>query len=95
MAPLPPIDAHSLLILLLQAGLLLSLALVLGRIAARFGLPAVAGELCAGVVIGPSILAHLAPAFYQWLLPHDPAQGPPRDPGGALGVVLVVGVNRV
>src|SRR5215212_6709480 len=59
-SPVTPIPAHSLLVFLLQAGLLLVLALLLGRLATRFGLPAVVGELCVGVILGPTVLHHLS-----------------------------------
>ena len=38
-----------LLVFLLQVGVLLLVALLLGRLAGRFGAPAVVGELCAGI----------------------------------------------
>ena len=40
--------------LLLQLGILLSVAFLLGRLAERIGLPATTGELAAGLVLGPS-----------------------------------------
>lgn len=92
-APLAPIDAHQLLIFLLQFGLLLGTALVLGRVAVRFGMPAVVGELCAGVLLGPSVLAHAAPSLSGWLLPHDPSQIHLIDAVGQVGVLLLVGVT--
>jgi Kef-type K+ transport system membrane component KefB len=57
----PAIPPHQLLVFLLQAGLLLAVALLLGMLARRFGMPAIAGELCAGVIAGPSVLSHIAP----------------------------------
>lgn len=50
MAPVtaPPLGGHALLVLLVQASLLLGAALLLGRIAMRYQLPAVSGELTAG-----------------------------------------------
>jgi Kef-type K+ transport system membrane component KefB len=81
------------MIFLLQAGLLLALALILGRLAQLLKMPAVAGELCAGIVVGPSILAHVSPAAYDWLVPHDPAQAHLLDAAGQLGVLLLVGVT--
>lgn len=92
-APVAPIAAHGLLLLLLQVGLLLLLALLLGRLAARFGMPAIVGELCAGVIAGPSILAHVSPDFYEWLLPNDPDQFHLLDAVGQVGVMLLVGIT--
>jgi Kef-type K+ transport system membrane component KefB len=93
--PVAPIGAHQLLLFLIQVGLLLALALALGRLAARIGMPAVVGELCAGVVAGPSVLAHVAPELHRWLLPPDPAQFHLLDAVGQVGVVLLVGITGV
>lgn len=88
----PPLPSHQLLLLILQIGILLLLASVLGRLASRVGLPAVAGELCIGVLLGPTVLGHVFPAFSGWLLPSDPAQFHLLDGIGQLGVLLLVGI---
>lgn len=90
--PVAPISAHGMQLLLLQVGLLLALALGLGRLAMRLGMPALVGELTAGVLIGPSVLAQLAPGLSAWLLPADPAQLNLLDAVGQLGMLLLVGV---
>lgn len=95
MAPPPPIAAHSLLLLLLQAGLLLAAALLLGRLADRLGMPAVVGELCAGVFFGPTVLGHLVPRLSSWLLPRTATQFHLLDALGQIGVVLLVGVTGI
>lgn len=94
-APVAPMPAHQLLLLLLQLGLLLLLALLLGRLGMLIGMPAVVGELCAGVLVGPSVLDHVAPAFAEWLLPKDVAQFHLLDAVGQLGVLLLVGLVGV
>ncbi|MHC5908234.1 cation:proton antiporter [Streptomyces sp. S6] len=91
--PVPTIGRHALLVFLLQVAFLLLLALVLGRLATRFGLPAVAGELSAGVLVGPSLLEPLLPGFSDWLLPQQAAQMNLLDAVGQLGVLLLVGVT--
>lgn len=58
-------------------------------------MPAVVGELCAGVLVGPSVLDHVAPAFAEWLLPKDVAQFHLLDAVGQLGVLLLVGLVGV
>ena len=45
---------------LLQLGVLLGLALVLGRLAAWLRMPAIAGELLAGIILGPTVLGRAA-----------------------------------
>jgi K+:H+ antiporter len=94
--PVAPIAAHPLMILLLQIGLLGLLgllALALGRLAVRAGLPPVVGELCAGVLLGPSLLGALAPRFSGWLLPHQSEQTHLLDAVGQIGVLLLVGIT--
>jgi len=93
--PPAPISADALLVLLVQLAVLLMLALLLGRLAARFGLPAVAGELCVGVLLGPTVLGHAAPAVSGWLVPADPGQFHLLDSIGLLGVLLLVGMTGV
>lgn len=91
-APIPPIAADSLLVLLLQVGLLLLMALLLGRLAVRFKMPAIVGELFAGVILGPSIFHNVAPGLADRLFPPDPDQFHMLDAIGQLGVLLLVGV---
>ncbi|MEQ4723311.1 cation:proton antiporter [Nonomuraea sp. B19D2] len=91
--PVPPIAADSLLIFLLQVGLLLLVALVLGRLATRLGMPALVGELGTGVLLGPSLLGHIAPEVSEWLLPRDAAQFHMLDAVGQIGVLLLVGIT--
>jgi Kef-type K+ transport system membrane component KefB len=93
--PVPPIAAHSLVVFLLQVGGLLLVALVLGRLAARCGMPAVVGELSAGMVLGPSLLGHAVPGFSAWLLPQQSEQFHLLDAVGQLGVVLLVALTGI
>ena len=90
--PVTPIGAHPLLVLLLQLGVLLATALLLGRLAVRLTLPAVVGELCSGLLLGPSVLGQVAPGPSGWLFPHDVEQVHLLDAVGQLGVLLLVGI---
>ncbi|MEU8388638.1 cation:proton antiporter [Micromonospora sp. NPDC048843] len=92
-APVAPVAAHYLLVFLLQVSILLLLALLLGRLATRFGMPAVVGELCTGVLLGPSLLDHVAPGVADWLLPKDAGQFHLLDAVGQIGVLLLVGIT--
>ncbi len=56
---------------LIEIGALLLASRLLADLMKRWGQAAVIGELLAGVVLGPSILGHLAPAFHAWLFPND------------------------
>ncbi|MGV9770556.1 cation:proton antiporter [Streptosporangium sp. NPDC003464] len=93
--PIAPIAAHNLLIFLLQIGLLLLLAHVLGRSAVRLGMPAVVGELFVGVVLGPSFLTHVAPGVSAWLFPAQAEQFHLLDAIGQIGVLLLVGITGI
>jgi Kef-type K+ transport system membrane component KefB len=72
--PLPPPDEHQILVMLCQVFALLIAARVAGHVARRIGQPRVVGELCAGVLFGPSILGAVAPDAHDWLFPADAAQ---------------------
>lgn len=93
--PVPSIASHQLVVLLCDVGLLLLLAFSLGRLANRLKMPAIVGELCAGVLAGPSVLAHLAPSASAWLLPHDPAQIHLLDAIAQFGLLLLVGITGI
>jgi Kef-type K+ transport system membrane component KefB len=92
-APLPQVSAHELLVFLLEAGILLATALVLGRLAAKLNLPAIAGELLAGVLLGPTLLGHLAPGGWHWLFPSSAGQAHMIDGLGQIGLLLLVGLT--
>lgn len=94
-APVPTLPPHTLFVFLLQVGILLGLALLLGRLAVRLGLPPVVGELSAGVLLGPSLLGHGAPELADWLLPKDLVQFHLLDAVGQIGVLLLVGMTGV
>ena len=85
LAQLPLTDAF-----FLQLGVLLALARLAGLGARRLGLPAVAGELCAGIIIGPSLLGSLqggaAAKVSAWLS----APSPGLDAITELGLVLLL-----
>lgn len=78
---------------LLHLCLLLCLAVVLGRLAGRVGLPAVVGELTVGVVLGPSLLGNLPAAATGWLPQSDPGQFALVEAVAQLGVLLLVGLT--
>jgi Kef-type K+ transport system membrane component KefB len=93
--PAEPIPGHELLVLLIQISLLLVLAVAFGRLAARLGLPDVVGELAVGVLLGPSVLAHVLPAVSAWIFPAQGEQFHLLDAVGQVGVLLLVGITGV
>lgn len=93
--PPAPIPSHELLILLVQISALLVLAVAFGRLAARFGLPEVVGELAVGVLLGPSCLAHVLPGVSESIFPASGEQFHLLDAVGQIGVLLLVGITGV
>ncbi|MGI5272897.1 cation:proton antiporter [Nonomuraea sp. CA-218870] len=76
---------------LLQLVVILASAVLLGRLACRFGQPAIVGELAAGVLLGPSVLGRLAPDWAAWL--PRPGSGALIDAVAQLGLLLLVGLT--
>ncbi len=66
---------HDVLVLVIQVGVLLLAARALGEIAQRLGQPSVVGEILAGIILGPSLLAGLFPAFGELIIPQTETQG--------------------
>jgi len=69
---LPHLSEIQVLRFLAQFTLLLLAARALGDLMKRLGQATVIGELLAGIVLGPSLLGHVAPAAYRLLFPPDP-----------------------
>ncbi|WP_235193124.1 cation:proton antiporter [Streptomyces viridochromogenes] len=92
-APIEPVAGHPMLLFLLTVGVLLTLAIALGRLTVRFGMPPIVGELSAGVLLGPSLFGWLAPGAAGWLLPRQPEQMHLVDAVGQVGVLLLVGLT--
>ncbi len=58
---------REILVLLLALGAMLGLARGLGALARSRGMPAIAGEVAAGVLLGPTVLGRIAPGAHAWL----------------------------
>ncbi|MGP3953419.1 cation:proton antiporter [Streptomyces sp. 7N604] len=93
--PVEPLPATQSLIFLLQVGLLLALAHAMGRLAMKCAMPSVVGELCVGIVLGPTLLQLMLPEVSWWLFPTDPEQMHLLDAVGQIGVLLLVGLTGV
>lgn len=91
--PVPAISHDQMLVLLVQIGIMLILAIGLGRLAARLNLPTVVGELVAGILLGPSVLGNAVPVVSDWLLPRNPEQMHLLGAVSQLGVLLLVGIT--
>ncbi len=91
----PAIPPHELLVLLAQICVLLGLANLLGTLAMRTGTPPVAGELLAGVILGPSLFGAILPSAHHWLFPGTASQFHMLDALGQFGALLLVGITGV
>ncbi|MCO5995879.1 cation:proton antiporter [Actinoallomurus rhizosphaericola] len=89
----PSLSSHQSLVFLLQLALLALAALGMGRLAERVGLPAVAGELVTGVLLGPTVLGQALPHVSGWLFPPRAGQSGLLDAVSLLGSVLLVGLT--
>lgn len=67
-------NEHEAVVFLLSIATLLGVARLLGELARNVGLPAVIGEIVAGVLLGPTTLGRLLPGVHAYLFP----QGPPK-----------------
>jgi Kef-type K+ transport system membrane component KefB/nucleotide-binding universal stress UspA family protein len=87
---LKPLGGHSVFLLLIQLGLLIAVARLGAELAKRVGLPAVVGELSAGIALGPTVFGHYAPEAFSWVFPHDAAQFHLLDAFGNFGMALLL-----
>ncbi|MDP8976223.1 MAG: cation:proton antiporter [Actinomycetota bacterium] len=85
-----PLSGHELLLVLLQFGLLLLVARILGEVAVRLKLPSVVGELMAGLVLGPTILGSISNSSFEWLFPPKAAQFHLLEVVSWLGVIMLL-----
>jgi Kef-type K+ transport system membrane component KefB len=78
--------AHVLLALLL----LLLAAHAVGAAFARFRQPRVIGEICGGLLLGPTVLGALAPGAQEWIFPHGGVTGSVLGWSYQLGLLLLM-----
>jgi Kef-type K+ transport system membrane component KefB/nucleotide-binding universal stress UspA family protein len=90
LAVIEPLGHHELLLVLLQLGLLLTVARLLGELARRIGLPTVVGELLAGIVLGPSLLGSIAPGLFESIFPAQVEQRHLLEVVSWLGVIMLL-----
>lgn len=66
---------HDIFLLVLQVAVLLLVARGLGEVATRLGQPSVIGEILAGILLGPSLLAGAVPFINELIIPQTEVQG--------------------
>ncbi|HUG32624.1 MAG TPA: cation:proton antiporter [Acidimicrobiia bacterium] len=79
--------------LVAQIALLLAMARLLGGLAQKLNQPSVVGEILAGVVLGPSLLAGALPTVGEWILPRTEVQGFLLEAVALIGVMLLLVVT--
>ncbi|HEX3408705.1 MAG TPA: cation:proton antiporter [Candidatus Binataceae bacterium] len=75
---------------LIQFTLLFVIARALADIAKRLGQATVIGELLAGIVLGPTLLGHFAPALHALIFPPDPIAGQLLEAVAWIGVIMLL-----
>ncbi len=90
LAAIPPIAGHAVFLLLVQIALLLVVARLGAELCRRIALPAVVGELSAGLLLGPSVLGRFAPGVSATLFPPEAAQFHLLESLGILGMVFLL-----
>src|ERR671935_185249 len=78
-------------LLMAQLGMVLIVAMMLGQLAERLRLPAIAGQLMAGVVLGPTVFGAAVPPLYARLFPpHDAVLKTVRTDFLQVGLLLFI-----
>ncbi|MBF0572723.1 MAG: cation:proton antiporter [Desulfamplus sp.] len=86
---------HNIMLMLLSLGILLGVARTLGELAQRFHQPAVAGELLAGVLLGPTVLGTIYPDLSLFLFPKNGSNAIALDAISTLAIVLFLMVAGI
>lgn len=77
-------------LLLVELALLIVVARIGAELSKRLGLPAVVGELGAGIVLGPTVFGHFAPGTFAALFPPSAEQFHLLDVVGTLGMTFLL-----
>ena len=85
-----PISGHAIFLLFMQMALLLAVARAGAELAKRLSLPAVVGELAAGIALGPSLFGVIWPEGFANVFPRISSQFQLLDVVGNLGMVLLL-----
>jgi len=66
-------ESH-ILLFLIQVLILLGVARTLSVLCEKVKIPSIAGEIFAGILLGPTLFGRLSPEFHHLLFPNDPSQ---------------------
>jgi Kef-type K+ transport system membrane component KefB len=76
--------------LLVAVGVLMIGAHTLGHVFARFRQPPVIGEILAGILLGPTLLGHVAPGVEDWIFPTEGSSATVLGAVYQLGLLLLM-----
>lgn len=82
-------ESH-ILIFLLQVLVLLGTARTLSVLCDAIKIPAITGEILAGVLLGPTLFGRISPELQSWLFPHDQIQWTMLETVSWLGVFFLL-----
>ncbi|HVZ72220.1 MAG TPA: cation:proton antiporter [Polyangia bacterium] len=85
-----PLAGHAVFLLLVQLALLIAAARLGAELAKRLGLPAVVGELAAGIALGPSVFGHWFPGGFAAIFPPTNESFHLLDAFSAMGMTLLL-----
>jgi Kef-type K+ transport system membrane component KefB/mannitol/fructose-specific phosphotransferase system IIA component (Ntr-type) len=84
------LDESHIFLFLVQVSTLLVTAKVLGAVCQKRGVPAVAGEILAGILLGPTILGRTFPSLHEFLFPAEVVQVTMLDTVSWFGVLFLL-----
>ncbi|HEV3030667.1 MAG TPA: cation:proton antiporter [Polyangia bacterium] len=88
--PIKPLAGHAVFLLLVQLSLLVAVARVGAELAKRGGLPAVVGELAAGIALGPTGFGHWFPGAFAAVFPATAESFHLLDAFSAVGMTMLL-----
>jgi len=84
------LSENHILLFLVQVLVLLGCARTLSVICEALKIPAIAGEILAGILLGPTLLGRISPSFQLWLFPDNEQQAIMLETVSWLGVFFLL-----
>ncbi|MCP4442939.1 MAG: cation:proton antiporter [Aureispira sp.] len=84
------LDESHILLFLVQVLVLLGTARTLSVFCEALKIPAIAGEILAGIVLGPTLLGRISPSLQSWIFPLDQTQSTMLETVSWLGVFFLL-----
>jgi Kef-type K+ transport system membrane component KefB len=81
-------ENNELILFLFQISLILMTAIIFGQIMQRFRQPAIIGELIAGIILGPTVLKLIFPAFFNMVFPDSKVLSSPLNLFTQFGMLI-------